>query len=284
MIASPSEISNFVELFKTRHLSNAAIRLGITQPTLSQSLQRLERKVGSNLFIRTKRGLVPTDFGNAFYLRAKTLLDAWEGVAAGFRNDPNEVSGRFRVGCHSAVAAYAIPGLLRELNASAPKVELELVHDFSKKITERLISFDLHFAYIINPVRHPDLTLVKLGEDQVKFWKRKGVASPPKRLITDANFAQVHELIGKKRAKEFEGWSVTHTASLELVRALVSAGGGVGVLPERVAQEGDLYPLEVFDRTFPAHRDEIFLAYRREMIGTPSGKKVIEFARRAIDA
>jgi len=278
MIPSSTEILNFLELFKTRHLSHAAIRLGVTQPTLSQSLQRLEEKVGSQLFFRTKRGLIPTDFGNEFYLRAKTLLDAWDGLIHQPKNGSLGLEGRFRLGCHSAVAGYTVPRLLKRLNAEAPRIELELVHDISRKITEKLLSFELHFAFVVNPVRHGDLVLVKLGEDRVTFWKRRAAKSVPERLILDTNLAQVDDLLRKTRSKVFPEWSMINTGSLELTRTLIAEGGGVGVLPERVAL-ADGAELEVFDSSLPVFRDEIFLAYRKEMILTASGKKVIEWAK-----
>lgn len=283
MIPSSTEILNFLELFGTRHLSHAAIRLGVTQPTLSQSLQRLEEKVGAQLFFRTKRGLIPTDFGNEFYLKAKTLLDAWEGLVNQPKNGVHGYEGRFRLGCHSAVAGYTVPRLLKRLNADAPRIELELVHDVSRKITEKLLSFELHFAYVVNPVRHGDLVLIKVGEDRVTFWKRRGLKAVPQRLIMDTNLNQVEDLLRRTKGKVFSGWSYTNTGSLELTRTLVSEGNGVGVLPERVARV-DGCELDFYDPSLPVFKDEIFLAYRKEMILTPSGKKVIELAKGLLDA
>ena len=60
MIPTETEISHFLEVYSTRHFTRASVKLGITQPTLTQSIFRLEEKLGGELFHRTKQGCIPT--------------------------------------------------------------------------------------------------------------------------------------------------------------------------------------------------------------------------------
>lgn len=278
MIATATEIEYFIETYQIKHVSNAAIRLGVTQPTLTQSLQKLEEKLETKLFIRTKRGLIPTDAGNIFYSRAKALLENWEGIQADVGKIKSEISGKFKLGCHTAVGSYAIPPLLKKLNEAAPDIELELVHDFSRKITERLISYEIDLAYVVNPVRHPDLILTKVAEDRVTFWKKKGTGSIPKRIISDKNIVQTESLLRNSKLKVFRDWQMLQSSSLELIRTMTLNGHGVGILPERVAR-ADSSNLVLFDERLPVYHDEIYLAYRREMLMTSAGKTLIKMAK-----
>ena len=102
MLATSTEIEYFVEVYKTRHVSKAAIRLGVTQPTLTVSLQRLEEKLGSKLFHRTKQGVVPTEQGVLFI--EKPALDRILGgdPQRGLRS-ASEITGRFKVGAIRAL-------------------------------------------------------------------------------------------------------------------------------------------------------------------------------------
>ena len=75
MLATATEIEYFVEVYQTRHVSKAAIRLGVSQPTLTLSLQKLEEKLGTKLFHRTKQGVVPTEQGALFYRKAGKFQD-----------------------------------------------------------------------------------------------------------------------------------------------------------------------------------------------------------------
>jgi LysR family transcriptional regulator, cell division regulator len=277
MLATATEIAYFVEVYQTRHVSKAAIRLGITQPTLTLSLRKLEEKLGTKLFYRTKQGMVPSEQGTLFYTKAHALIDYWVEIHKGLNRSTAEITGRFKVGCHQSVGAYALPGFLDKLYKQTPGIEIDLVHDFSRKITEGIVSYNIDIGFIVNPARHPDLVLKKLGEDRVLFWKRRGSGALPKRIFADMNLNQIQDILGKVQAKEFLGWSVVSTPSLELIRTLTLSGQGVGILPERVAKAdgADLVP---YDSNLPAFEDNIFLVYRKDVLSSKAGRELIRLA------
>lgn len=277
MIATPTELSNFVETYQTRHISRAAIRLGITQPTLTQSLQKLEAKVGAKLFHRTKQGVVPTEGGNLLYARAGKLLETWKEVGAHIADSRTELRGNFRVGCHPSVGTFVLPRLFANLGGEAPGIKVTLVHDFSRKVTERVVSYEIELGYVVNPVKHPDLVLKKIGDDRVSFWKRKGLANIPPRIFADRNLKQVESLLDKSFRREFRGWDVVETSSLEVARELVAAGQGVGVLPGRVAGLAGS-ELAIYRNSLPVFHDEIFLAYRKEVLSSGAGQALVRLA------
>jgi DNA-binding transcriptional LysR family regulator len=277
MLATSTEIEYFVEVFQTRHISKAAIRLGVTQPTLTLSIQKLEEKLGAKLFYRTKQGVVPTEQGALFYRKTHTLLECWGEAQKGIYRSTTEISGRFKVGCHQSVGAYVLPKLFENLHTDAPGIEVELIHDFSRKITESVVSYSIDLGFVVNPYRHPDLVLKKLGEDRGLFWKRRSKGMLPKRIFADKNLNQMQEILGKTHAKEFKGWSLVSTSSLELIRTLTLKGQGIGILPERVAKAdgSDLVP---YDLSLPIYEDKIFLAYRKDVLSSKAGRELIRLA------
>jgi DNA-binding transcriptional LysR family regulator len=167
--------------------------------------------------------------------------------------------------------------LLNQLSEEAPKIGVKLLHDSSRKITELIVSYQVDLAYVVNPPRHPDLVLKKIGDDRVTFWRAKGHAHPPKNLIADSSREQIEDLLGKTFHKYFRGWNVISSTNLELIRTLTSQGLGVGILPERVATAGD-HDLTIYDSRLPSRPDEIFLAYRREVLSSRAGKELLRHA------
>jgi LysR family transcriptional regulator, cell division regulator len=280
VVPTSTEIEYFVEIFETRHLSNAAIRLGVSQPTLTHSLQSLEEKVGAKLFHRTRQGVVPTEQGAVFYRKSHTLLECWAEAKEGVIQSATEVFGRFKIGCHPSVGGYALPKFLGNLNADAPGIEIELVHDSSRKITEGIVNFKIDLGFVVNPFRHPDLVLKRLGDDRVMFWKARRADVLPKRIFADKGIPQIEGLKEKTYAKEFKGWAVVGTSSLELIRTLTLSGQGVGVLPERVAK-ADGAGLVPYSSDLPVFKDKIFVAYRKEVMSSNAGKALVRLA--AID-
>ena len=277
MFATSTEIEYFIEVYQTRHVSKAAIRLGVTQPTLTLSLQKLEEKLGTKLFHRTKQGVVPTEQGTLFYRKSHTLLDCWSEVHKGIRQSTTEILGRFKIGCHQSVGAYTLPRFLDLLHKHAPEIEVELIHDFSRKITEGVVSYNIDIGFVVNPTRHPNLVLKKLGDDRVLFWKKLGANHLPKRIFADVNLLQMQDILGKTHTKEFKSWSLVSTSSLELIRTLTLSEQGIGILPERVAKadNADLVP---YDINLPTYEDKIFLAYRKDALSSKAGRELVRLA------
>tara|TARA_B110001454_G_C12723340_1_gene436801 strand:- start:17136 stop:17981 length:846 start_codon:yes stop_codon:yes gene_type:complete len=277
MLATPTEIEYFIEVYQTRHVSKSAIRLGVTQPTLTLSLQRLEEKLGVKLFHRTKQGVVATDQGTLFYKKAHGLLDSWNDLHHDLGQSMENIQGHFKIGCHQSVGAYTLPRFLEGLHKEAPGIDIDLVHDFSRKITERVVSYDIDLGFVVNPVRHPDLILKKMGDDRVLFWRARDTVNVPKKIFADANMMQIQSILGKTHAKEFHDWQLVNSNSLELIRTLTLAGQGVGILPERVAKAdgADLVP---YDSKLPIFEDKIFVAYRRDVLANRAGRELVRLA------
>lgn len=277
MIPTSAEIAYFLELYQTKHVSRAAMRLGITQPTLTISLKRIEEKLGVSLFYRTKQGMIPTPSAVSFYARAKSLIECWGEIRDIVGASKNEIEGTFRVGCHQSVGAFTTPTLFRNLTLEAPRISINLVHDFSRKITERIVSYDIDIGYVVNPPKHPDLVLKKIATDKLAFWKKRGVQNLPKRIFANGNRKQVEELLGKTYSRYFQGWHIVESSSLELIRTLTHLGLGIGVIPERVAN-ADAMDLVLFDKDLPTRPDEIFLAYRKEVLASKAGRELLRLA------
>jgi DNA-binding transcriptional LysR family regulator len=276
-IPTPTEIANFIETYQVKHVSRSAIRLGITQPTLTQSLHKLEEKLGTPLFFRTKQGLIPTEEGNLFYVRARKLLDTWRDVGEKISNSRTSVEGKFRVGCHQSVGTFTLPKLFDNLNRQAPGIDIELYHDFSRKITEQIIAYQIDLGFVVNPIKHPDLVLKKIGEDRVEFWKKRDLNDVPKRIFADTRLKQIESLLGKTFHREFKNWALVQTSSLEVVREMTVTGQGVGILPGRVASLA-CDSLVTYLKSLPAFHDEIYLAYRKEVLSSQAGRELVRLA------
>jgi len=67
------DISYFVAVVESGLMHRAAERLDISQPALTKAIKRLELHLGEQLFLRSRRGMQPTPFGDEFYSRARSL-------------------------------------------------------------------------------------------------------------------------------------------------------------------------------------------------------------------
>ena len=282
MIPTETELTHFSEVYHTRHFTRASVKFGIAQPSLTQSILRLEEKLNTNLFFRTKQGCVPTPSAEQLFEKVARMRELWSEISAQVQNVKEGLNGTFRLGCHQSVGAYSLPNFFRALSESAPGIQVKLHHDWSRNIAEKILNYELDIGFVVNPVKHRDLVLIRLGTDEVAFWKKKG-SKPFPRIFADSNLFQVQSLLGKNNRKEFTDWPIVETGSLELIRSLVLSGAGVGVLPERVAlAEGAA--LERYNATLPVFKDEIFLVFRPEVLKTAAGKALILAGKLALNS
>ena len=168
---NPSDITYFIEVASTSNVSRAAERLGITQPALSHSLNRMENQLGVDLFIRSKKGVRLTKAGERFLQEAKSLLQHWDVVQRSVQDEMESPSGTIKLGLHTAVAQYTLPHFLPQFFKEYPLINIQLNHGLSRLMTEEVISSKADVAIVVNPTAHPDLIIKELCRDIVTFWK-----------------------------------------------------------------------------------------------------------------
>ncbi|MCB0416701.1 MAG: LysR family transcriptional regulator, partial [Bdellovibrionales bacterium] len=231
----------FLEVAHTLNISRAAERLGISQPTLSIAIQRLESNLGLALLVRTKSGVKLTHAGRKLSHQVQGLMREWERIQNEALKDEDELRGRYTIGCHPSVALYALPLFLPKLMRENPELQIRLTHDLSRKITEDVISFKIDFGLVVNPWEHPDLVIKPLVRDEVKVWtgpqgnSLNDPSSGHAVLMCDPDLAQTQSLLQQLQKKGRRFQRILHSPNLEVIAVLVAEGQGVGILPGRVA-------------------------------------------------
>jgi DNA-binding transcriptional LysR family regulator len=278
MLPSASDLEYFLCVAKLQNISKAASELGVSQPTLTQSMKKLEAAVGVTLFLRSAKGALLTPAGHRVLSRATELMDVWQSLRHVALQEEHELSGHFRIGAHPAVACYLWPPFFRHVKATAPRVELSLVHDLSRKIAEGVLQFKIDLGFVINPPLHNDLVIKPLGFDTVAIFSSSNRYTDI--LFGDPVLIQTQDILRKIKSSQFSYSQFVECSSLEVIQSLVTSGAGYGILPKRVACSEGASTLEIVDPNLPVFRDRICLVYRKEVMASPSGKVLVQAAAR----
>lgn len=264
MLPSSSDLHYFLEIAHEGNLSKAATKLGVRQPSLTLAMQRLEHSVGTILFIRTRQGVQLTRAGEKLLAETRKLLDQWEELRGQTLSTMNEVRGRFTIGCHPSVARYSLPLFLPKLLSEHGDLEIDLHHDLSRNITQKVLSLDLDLGLVVNPVPHADLIMKLVAKDSVTLWQSKRLKNADT-LIGEPSLIQTQAIMSKLKRQGFEFRRKIESSNLEVIASMVNAGCGIGILPTRVAEaeSKDLNAL----KGAPQFHDEIYLIYRVENKG-----------------
>ncbi|WP_019699853.1 LysR family transcriptional regulator [Paracidovorax oryzae] len=129
----------FQQLLVTRKVSQAAENLGLTQPAVSNSLARLRRLLGDELFLRTAQGMQPTPYADQLAESVSYALAMIHGALnhkLGF--DPATSRRVFKVGMTDIGEIYFLPRLLERLAQVAPGVRLATVRNSATDLKDAM--------------------------------------------------------------------------------------------------------------------------------------------------
>ncbi|HSH92796.1 MAG TPA: LysR family transcriptional regulator [Roseimicrobium sp.] len=236
------QLSYFVEVARHKNFSRAAERISIAQPALSQQIKNLETELGTALFVRGRRQTQLTPAGEALLPRAEALLAQAESAKQAVAEVAQLRGGRLVVVTISSVSACWLPEVIRGFIAAHPGIELVLVEDSSERVAALVESGRAEVGFLQLPVSN-------------ELFDVRGLVTEPFVLLVAAN----HPLAGLKsvrlaklagepfvfykgrardtalsacRAAGFEPRVACESGELETVRALVSAGLGVALVPQ----------------------------------------------------
>jgi len=132
------QLRYFMAVADELHFGRAAQRLHMSQPPLSVQVGRLEREVGTPLFIRSTRRVTLTAAGRHLQERARRILDEVDAVRADMRDYVDGLAGQLTAGFVSSANYTVLPEVVRLFRARRPKVSLTLVPLTSGEQFDRL--------------------------------------------------------------------------------------------------------------------------------------------------
>ncbi|WP_194744381.1 LysR family transcriptional regulator [Thermaurantiacus tibetensis] len=242
---------SFLAVIETGSLSAAARALGLTQPTLARHVDALEAEIGRDLFVRTPRGLVPTDAGAALRPHAESVARAIAALHRTATAGAGDASGVVRVTASEIIAADWLPPILARLSLSHPGVRVELA---VSNAAENLLEREADIAVRLFAPRQTALVAKRLPPFRLGFHAHRAYLARRGTPETLADLA-AHDLIGPDRLPidlaDFVGKDAPERTAFRLATdsfavqlAAVRAGVGIGLcLVEAVAGEPDVVPL-----------------------------------------
>lgn len=136
-----------------KSISQAARKLYIAQPSLSQSVQRLEEQLGTALFNRTASGLALTYAGERYCLMAAQILKIYENFELEISDINNLKTGRIHLGITNHLGILTLPKTMKRFHDLCPFVEVLVAEDTSENLEKLLAAGKLDFAIMHAPAQ-----------------------------------------------------------------------------------------------------------------------------------
>ena len=207
----------FLATYEHGSLTGAAEELGYAQPSVSEQVRLLERSVGSPLFRRVGRGVVPTTVAETLRPHAERTLAAADEAMRVAQSATALETGTIRFGMFGTARLYASAGLVADVLARHPGVRVELVGQNSSDVLEDLRRGRLEAAMIAVPqISSEGMEITPVARDELVY-----VSTHPDRLespVTAARLARA-ELVMPETT-----WRAVDSTRIVLRRMLHEAG------------------------------------------------------------
>lgn len=258
-ILATRRLEAFLAVLEYGGFSRAAERLGVSQPTVSQLVQALERSVGTELLVRGRGSVRPTPAGSALRPHATALLAAAELAADAVRTADRDARRHLRIAAGEALATHVLPDAVSRLRARLPGLAATFVVGDEGRVLEALRGNEVDAALLTDRseagdlLAHPyapgRLVLVAAPTDALARLETVSPAdlADTTLVVRDLGTVNRRELEDLLRRARVEPRARLLASSLEAVKRCVEAGLGVTVVPSiavgRELTEGRLVEL-----------------------------------------
>ncbi|MEJ6011671.1 LysR family transcriptional regulator [Novosphingobium aquae] len=238
-------LRSFLKIAETGSITRAADSLGISQPSLSQQLLRLEDEAGVALFARTARGVTLTESGRRFLAHARSIIEGVNSALEDARQSGEDAVGEVILAAPYSISRIAGTALFEAMAERAPNVRFRLVEAMTAQIWGWLeeAKVDLGILNYLGPRRK--LAFSHLASEELflvgppgEFGGLDGtvvvdVARLPELPLILPGFPHsLRQLIDQEAAKHRIGLQTYRDMdALAHASGLIAAGHGYSILP-----------------------------------------------------
>lgn len=156
------QLEYILALDKTRHFVRAAEMCGVTQPTLSAMVQKLEDELDCRIFDRSAHPLVPTKAGVQIIKQAQVITYHVNQLIEIVNTEKTAFEGALHLAIIPTVAPYLLPGFIAGMRKDYPGIDLKVSELHTADIIQKLHTAEIDMAILSTPLDDPKILEVPL--------------------------------------------------------------------------------------------------------------------------
>ncbi|OJU23066.1 MULTISPECIES: LysR family transcriptional regulator [unclassified Sphingomonas] len=235
---------SFAAVLREGSLSGAARVLGMTQPSIARHISALEDAIGGELFVRSQRGLSPTDRALVLQPHAEALVTAAAALRRTGTGQVDAIEGNVRVSASQAVGVMHLPSILARLRRAHPALAIELA--LSDKVDDLLQRRADIAVRMVEPTQQA-LVARRIGSVRLGFHAHRDYLAL-RGIPASAAELKHHDLIGFDTETAYIRASMRHVPGIDRAMfalrvdndaaqfAAIQAGFGIGICQTAVAR------------------------------------------------
>jgi DNA-binding transcriptional LysR family regulator len=244
------QMEMFRAVAEERSFTRAGQRLHVSQSAVSRQVKLLEEELGEVLLHRHRRRVSLTPSGDLVLAASNRVLRDLQEVVAQLSEARKLHRGTLRIGGGMTVCLYVFPRLLKTLAREHKEIDFRVVSGTSEQVLERLRKRDVDLGLLTLPIVAKDLEVIPVIREEMVVVTGRGHPLTRRRSVEAEELGRYPMILyeaGSNTRKAVDGFFVDagvavdvamETENVEIIKAMVSSGIGVTVVPySAVARE-----------------------------------------------
>lgn len=280
------QLDYFLATCEELHFTRAAVKLGITQPSLSHQIKALEDEIGVPLFDRIGKKVALTEAGMILYAQGKLAFGNLTSAKEQIQELQQIERGKLSIGALPGELNQFVSTLLIDFHREYPKVRIKILG--VEDLVNRLLQNELDLAVTILPVEDERIITIPLYSEQFYFVASTGHPYAERSAIDFEEILQVpivtfpethrcRQLVDTTCARA--GLRLTpliETTTIESLFGLLRSGAGGSVLSKTLLEMNDCGDLVHIPIENPSLSREVGIAYHRDKFLGKASRGFIE--------
>jgi DNA-binding transcriptional LysR family regulator len=273
------QLRYFLAVAETRHFTQAADMLDVSQPTLSKQIHTLEATLGTSLFERIRGAVTLTAAGETLLPFARRMIADADAARDEVRDIIGLRRGEVRLGATPSLCSSLVPAVLRRFRSAHPDISLYVTEGSSSDLNAGLLAHSLDLALIVAPAQGVDPALDAAPILRESLVVASVAGGPPPTEHAELALAELEHTplvmfrpgydlrdvtLEACRRAGFTPRFAVEGGEMDAVLAFVEAGLGVAVVPSMVLVNRP--SLRATPLAPPGMRRTIALAHRRRSV------------------
>ena len=285
-------------LAKLRNFSKAAEKLYLTQPTISNHINNLERDLDTLLFNRSNKKVSLTQAGEILLNHALSILNERDQALFSLGQFQGEIIGTLEIASSSIPERYLLTELLCKFSEAYPNVQYNILRFDTKQVIDKLLSGEVDFGIVGSKREKSQLIYKEIFDDEIVLiappqGKYKKIKSLAPASLYDYRMILREEGSGTRKTMEEQLKNnqldpgklnvVAYMENTETIKEVVKKGMGMSFVSKRAVLDelnsGELIEIQVdgmhMERSF-------YFVFHKKMMLSPLSDKFKDFVLKAI--
>lgn len=286
----------FYEVSKELNMTKVSEKLYVSQPSISQSINDLEKDLGVKLFDRMGKKLYLTHEGKIFLNYTKRILNIYDEAIKVIKEMNGLQRGKLKIGASTTIGIYILPNIIGKFSKVYTNIDISIIIENTENIAKLIEENQLDIAFVEGPVHSEEITVEEFYDDELVFitgtehpWvKAEKILKSDiakEKIIMREKGSGTREVFINALEKEFVDYSIfMELGHTEAIKKAVEAGLGISCISKRcIKDEINYKKLAVIEVEGLKIKRSLYLIHHKDKYITNLINTFIQFAKENVD-